>query len=65
MKKKVATLDQIRTEGLNLLADGLGPVKMIRFLQQFETGKGDYTRDRHKWLTNDLETLIKELEQRR
>jgi hypothetical protein len=23
---------------------------MIRFLQQFETGSGDYARDRHAWV---------------
>jgi hypothetical protein len=23
---------------------------MVRFLQQFEAGTGDYTRDRKKWL---------------
>jgi hypothetical protein len=23
---------------------------MVRFLQQFEIGAGDYTRERHKWL---------------
>ena len=30
----------------------LGPVGVIRFLQQFETGHGDYTRDRFQWLGN-------------
>ena len=23
---------------------------MIRFLQQFETGNGDYARERHSWV---------------
>jgi hypothetical protein len=23
---------------------------MIRFLQQFETGQGDYARERHAWV---------------
>jgi hypothetical protein len=23
---------------------------MVRFLQQFETGDGDYTTERHQWL---------------
>jgi hypothetical protein len=31
---------------------------MIRFLQQFETGWGDYTKERHKWLK---ETTVEEL----
>jgi hypothetical protein len=28
----------------------LGPAGMIRFLQQFETGRGDYARERHAWV---------------
>lgn len=52
------TLDQIRIEGLKALERHLGPDGMIRFLQQFETGQGDYTKDRHKWLK---ETSVKTL----
>lgn len=32
------------------LAKSLGPIGMVRFLQQFDTGSGDYTRERDKWL---------------
>jgi hypothetical protein len=32
------------------LVKALGPVDMARFLQQFELGSGDYTRDREEWL---------------
>lgn len=41
------TLEQVRTKGLQALADELGPVGMVRFLQQTETGRGDYSRERH------------------
>ena len=44
------TLDQIRTKGLAALRRELGPAGMIRFLQQFETGRGDYARERHAWV---------------
>jgi hypothetical protein len=44
-------LEEIRRRGLAALARQLGPVGMIRFLQQFETGAGDYTTERHQWLT--------------
>jgi len=27
-----------------------GLAGMIRFMEQFETGKGDYSKDRHQWL---------------
>ena len=32
------------------LAQELGPVGFIRFMQQYELGKGDYTVDRRRWL---------------
>lgn len=43
------TLDQIRTQGLAALRRELGAAGMIRFLQQFETGSGDYARVRREW----------------
>ena len=44
------TLDQIRQKGLKALRRELGPAGMIRFLRQFETGSGDYARERHAWV---------------
>ncbi len=43
-------LEEIRRMGLEALARHLGGVGMVRFLQQFETGEGDYTAERHRWL---------------
>ena len=43
------TLNEIRREGLKVLAEKLGPVGMVRFLQQYETGHGDYTAEREAW----------------
>ncbi|NLS77506.1 MAG: hypothetical protein GXY76_09635 [Chloroflexi bacterium] len=50
MTTRLQTLDEIRAAGLEALARALGPVGMIRFLQQFETGSGDYTQERRAWL---------------
>jgi hypothetical protein len=44
------TLDEIRRKVLAALRRELGPAGMIRFLQQFETGKGDYAGERHAWV---------------
>jgi len=53
------TLEQIRLYGITALAQKLGMVGMIRFLQQSETGWGDYTKDREQWLGNpDLKDLF-------
>lgn len=44
------TQDEIYREGLQALRDRLGRAGMVRFLQQFETGKGDYARERRTWV---------------
>ncbi|MFZ1753430.1 MAG: hypothetical protein WBO46_16350 [Caldilineaceae bacterium] len=44
------TINEIRTAGLQAIANELGPVGLIRFLQIFETGKGDYSKERHEWV---------------
>lgn len=44
------TLDEIRREGLEALRERLGRAGMIRFMQQFETGSGDYATERHEWV---------------
>jgi len=49
-------LMQIRIQGLELLTRELGPVAMIRFLQQFESGSGDYSTERHQWLDGQTVT---------
>ena len=42
----VRTLDDIRHVGIAALEQALGPVDMIRFIQQFGAGAGDYTKKR-------------------
>jgi len=56
------TLEEIRSEGLDALRERLGVTGMIRFLQQFETGKGDYASERREWVDRtSLAELIKQL----
>lgn len=66
MMTQPMTLEQIRIHGLAALTRELGVVGMIRFLQQFETGHGDYTRDRYNWLPDtDVETLAQAIQNTR
>lgn len=59
MNAQTMTLDQIKKVGIDALIQYLGVVGMIRFLQQSETGWGDYTKDREKWLNDpDLNELF-------
>jgi hypothetical protein len=44
------TQHEIYIQGLEALRDRLGRAGMIRFLQQFEKGQGDYARERHEWV---------------
>ncbi len=50
MSSKTMSLPEIRREGFQALLDRLGPAGMIRFIQEYDSGRGDYTRDRHQWL---------------
>ena len=66
MKIQNATLEQIRLTGLEVLARELGPVKMIRFLQQFEVGHGDYSADRHLLLgEKKINDIVSEIQKPR
>ena len=40
------TANQIHELGIEALLQKLGPVGTIRFLHQYETGKGNYSVDR-------------------
>lgn len=58
MNTAYLTLHEIRTIGFEALLRELGPTGTIRFIQQYETGSGDYTRDRRKVL---LKKSVKEI----
>ena len=58
--------NEIRNKGLEALSETLGPLGMIKFLEQFEIGDGDYTKDREKWLGNlELDTIADEITEKR
>jgi hypothetical protein len=44
------TTDEILRLGLAALREKLGREGMIRFLQQFESGRGNYAVERHDWV---------------
>ena len=62
----IMPLEQVRLVGLKALARDLGSVGMVRFLQQFEVGHGDYTAERHTWLgKRTVRELGEEIERQR
>ena len=50
---------EIRNLGYEALIESLGVVGMLRFLQQLDVGKGDYTKERH----NAIKPTLEEYEQ--
>jgi len=62
---KVRTLNEIRKRGIEALAKALGPIEMVRFIQSFDLGKGDYTKERFQWLEQDMDEIINEIERKR
>ena len=42
----------IRKLGIDALTEKLGPIGMIEFMRQFDSGYGDYAKERHAWLDN-------------
>jgi len=55
---------EIRRLEIEALTKALGPAGMARFMQQFEMGSGDYTRDRDKFLGNPtIEEIVAEIKE--
>ena len=62
---KAKTINEIRKEGLEVLAKALGPIGMVRFVQSFDLGRGDYTKERSQWLPESLDEIFKDIKEKR
>lgn len=63
MNVQVMTQQEIRLTGIEILIRHMGLTGMIRFLQQTETGYGDYTKERNKLLGDpSLEVLVSDIQ---
>ncbi len=59
-------LGTIRRMGILALSEKLGPVGMVEFIRQFDSGYGDYTKERHEWLDEiDINSIVKQAEAKR
>ncbi|NPA94709.1 MAG: hypothetical protein GXO58_04705 [Thermodesulfobacteria bacterium] len=56
---------EIQKYGFEILTQNLGVIGMLKFIQQFDRGHGDYTKERSKWLDNptieEIENEIRQL----
>lgn len=64
MAVTVRELEKIRREGLKALKEKLGVEGMIKFIQMYSDGKGDYTQEREELLKDvtieDFEKFLEE-----
>ncbi len=64
MKPTITNSERIRRDGLKALKDALGIDGMIKFIQMYSDGQGDYTEERGELLKNDsiedFERFVKE-----
>jgi len=62
MNTQVMTQEDIRIAGIEILSQHMGITGLIRFLQQTETGYGDYTKNRGDFLGQPtLSSLFEEI----
>jgi hypothetical protein len=64
-RAEARSTDEIRRQGIEALASALGPVDAVRFIQIFELGKGDYTKDRAKWLDIEIGEISRDQEEKK
>jgi hypothetical protein len=65
MSTQELTQEQVRLMGLQVLARELGATGLIRFLQLYEQGSGDYSREREDLAANQTVDDIAERISRR
>lgn len=64
-KTDVRSTEEIRRIGIEALAEALGPLDAVRFLQSFDIGRGDYTKERSHVLDLTLDEIVMGIEKRR
>ena len=47
MSTQTLTPNEVRSRGFQALNRELGTVGLLKFMHQFERGRGDYSRERH------------------
>lgn len=62
MSKVLTDPVELRRQGFEALVNALGWVNAVRFSQQYETSRLDYTRERDQFLPDwDADTLLRKL----
>lgn len=48
---------EIRNVGIRALQEALGPVGMVKFMQQYDVGYGDYTKEKQEQPNINLDEI--------
>ena len=66
MSVEIRPLSEINQQATEILVREMGVVDALRFLSQFNTGLGDYTKEREHWLDDlSLEQITSEIKAKR
>lgn len=59
------TAIELQRKGFKALVDALGIVDAIRFIQQYDSGSGDYTKEHHLLLDHlTIDDILADIERR-
>ncbi len=62
MSAGIRPLAEISRQAREILVREMGVVDTLRFLSQFRTGGGDYTKERRQWLDDwSLDEIVTEI----
>lgn len=66
MNLNIHSITEINQKATHILFQEMGVVDTLRFLSQFTTGSGDYTKEREKWLGNlTLDDILSDIKKNR
>ena len=66
MSEEIRPLSEINQQATAILAREMGIADALRFLRQFSSGSGDYTKERDQWLGDlTLEQITSEIKTKR
>jgi len=66
LKVNKMTPNQVKISGLHAIRAQMGIVGLIRFIQQYEIGYGDYTADRYEWQKNyNVQKIVNEIKNKK
>jgi len=65
MNANLMTLNELNHTVMRALCKEVGLAGAVRFLHQFDAGLGDYTKERHDWLPDDVDKICRDIKRQR